>query len=553
MSLIAASGWGWRYAGRTAWAVRGVDLDIEAGERVLLLGPSGAGKSTLLLALAGVLGGADEGTQAGQLLVDGQHPTRRVGQIGLVRQDPSSQIVLERVGDDVAFGCENLGVPRELIWPRVRAALGAVGLRVGLDRATQALSGGEQQRLVLAGALAMRGAAPGDAENGTIAQPAGTDGPNRDVDDVWARVCPIPDGHEGPRVLLLDEPTANLDPAGLLEVRDAVADVVADRRTTLVLVEHRIEPWLGLIDRVVVLGASGGVFADGAPGGVLADGAPDDVFAARRDELLGAGVWVPGVPTPLAPRALAPGRDDGWALRTRDLSVGYVPGRPVVEHLTLNIPRGVSTVIVGHNGVGKSALALTLAGLLGPLAGDVTAAPWLAPAPANRRQRRACRGATGGVEQPGAWTSRQMITRLGTVFQQPEHQFVTASVRDELAVGLRALRWPAERITERIGELLELLHLDDMADANPFTLSGGQQRRLSVGTVLATSPSVVIMDEPTFGQDRVTWLDLVRLVRRLVDGGGTVISVTHDAEFRRVLGEHVIDLDDHVIGSGARA
>ncbi|MCL1842150.1 MAG: energy-coupling factor ABC transporter ATP-binding protein, partial [Propionibacteriaceae bacterium] len=173
--------------------------------------------------------------------------------------------------------------------------------------------------------------------------------------------------------------------------------------------------------------------------------------------------------------------------------------------------------------------------------------------PANRRQRRACRGATGGVEQPGAWTSRQMITRLGTVFQQPEHQFVTASVRDELAVGLRALRWPAERITERIGELLELLHLDDMADANPFTLSGGQQRRLSVGTVLATSPSVVIMDEPTFGQDRVTWLDLVRLVRRLVDGGGTVISVTHDAEFRRVLGEHVIDLDDHVIGSGARA
>jgi energy-coupling factor transport system ATP-binding protein len=521
--LVSAEGWGWRYAGRTAWAARGIDLSVRAGERVLLLRPSGAGKSTLLLALAGVLGGADEGVETGRLLVDGWHPTRRVGQIGLVRQDPAAQIVLARVGDDVAFGAENLGMPRAQIWPRVRAALAAVGLHVDLDRDTSALSGGEQQRLVLAGALAMRGQA----------RPTDT----------------------GPHLLLLDEPTANLDPAGLIEVRDAVAGVVADRNLALILVEHRVEAWLDLIDRVVVLGEPG------SGGGVIADGAPGEVFAARGDELAEAGVWVPDVPLPLAPRARAyasavgepvaagdtpPPTTPDWALRTHDLSVGYATDHPVRDHLDVIIPRGLSTVIVGHNGAGKSALALTLAGLLPPLAGTVTAASWLAPAPQTRRQRRLASDTLPPLDalpHPNTWTSRQVLTRLGTVFQQPEHQFVTGSVRDELSVGLRALRWPAARIDARVAELLDLLHLDDVARANPFTLSGGQQRRLSVGTVLATQPSVVIMDEPTFGQDRVTWLDMVALVRRLVDEGGTVVSVTHDASFRDILGEHVIDLD----------
>ncbi|MFC2690230.1 MAG: ABC transporter ATP-binding protein, partial [Propionibacterium freudenreichii] len=213
---VVASDWGWRYAGRPRWAARHLDFTIEPGERVLLLGASGAGKSTLLGALTGVLGGDDEGEEAGSLLVGGKHPTRMRGHVGLVMQDPTSQMILQRIGDDAAFGCENLAVPREQIWPRVRAALDAVDLRLPLDRSTTALSGGQQQRLAIAGALAMMG------------------------------------GPGAPGMLCLDEPTANLDPEGVTTVHDAIASVVADRHTTLVVVEHRVDIWTDLVDRVIV-------------------------------------------------------------------------------------------------------------------------------------------------------------------------------------------------------------------------------------------------------------------------------------------------------------
>ena len=139
---VRLDGWGWRHAGRAAWAVTGVSLRIEPGERVLLLGASGAGKSTLLHALAGVLGTSDEGEQAGSLTVDGERP--RPGRSGLVMQDPDAQTILERVGDDVAFGLENLAVPPDEIWPRVRTALAEVGLDLPLDHSTERLSGGQR-------------------------------------------------------------------------------------------------------------------------------------------------------------------------------------------------------------------------------------------------------------------------------------------------------------------------------------------------------------------------------------------------------------------------
>ncbi len=156
--MITADDWGWRYAGRPDWAVQDVNFSIAEGERVLLLGGSGSGKSTVLGALAGVLGSADEGTESGRLLIDGKHPTRVRGRVGLVMQDPESQVILGKVGDEVAFGCENMGVSREQIWPRVRVALEAVGLNLPLAHPTGALSGGQKQRLAIASALAMQGA-----------------------------------------------------------------------------------------------------------------------------------------------------------------------------------------------------------------------------------------------------------------------------------------------------------------------------------------------------------------------------------------------------------
>ncbi len=314
---VDVEGWGWRYAGRKLPATREVDLVIEPGERVLLLGASGAGKSTLLAGLAGLLGGSDEGETTGRILVDGAPPETQRGRIGLVLQDPEAGIVLSKVGDDIAFGCENLGVPAAQIPARVAEAVASVGLAVPLDRPTKALSGGQKQRLALAGVLAMR-----------------------------------------PGLLLLDEPTANLDPEGVAEVRVAVEGVVAREGTTLVLIEHRTAVWADLMTRVVVLAPGGGV---------LADGPPERVFAEYGDALAAAGVWVPGRPVDLP--VLAPVSAPDAVLRASALSIGREKGAVVASGLDVSLPRAAGTVITGPNGAGKSTLALTLAGLLPELAG----------------------------------------------------------------------------------------------------------------------------------------------------------------------------------------
>ncbi|MFC7430616.1 MULTISPECIES: ABC transporter ATP-binding protein [unclassified Agrococcus] len=470
---VDAAGWGWRHAARSRAAVSGLDLAIEPGERVLLLGASGAGKSTLLAGVAGVLGDAEDGEETGSLRVDGAHPTTVRGATGLVLQDPQANTILSRVGDDVAFGPENLRVPREEIWRRVAQALDAVGLDVDLDRSTAALSGGQRQRLALAGILAMR-----------------------------------------PGLVLLDEPTANLDPDGVVEVRDAVVRMLDATRSTLVVVEHRVETWLPVVDRVIVLEPGGGV---------LADGAPDVVFAAHGDALADRGVWVPGHPVsidrpPVAPRERL--------LAARGLLVGRdAPVRPPVD---LALDAGTSTVVTGPNGAGKSTLALTMASLLPRLGGELVATPALA---------------AGLAADPARWRSSALATRIGTVFQEPEHQLVGRTVREEIGVGLRAVGVPRAQHAPRVDALLQRLRLDHLADAHPFTLSGGEQRRLSVATVLATGPRVVVLDEPTFGQDRSTWRELVALMAELVADGAALLSVTHDADVVRVLGDRVVRLD----------
>jgi energy-coupling factor transport system ATP-binding protein len=449
--------------------VRDLDLTIEPGERVLVLGASGSGKSTLLSALAGVLGGAEEGEEFGSVLVDGRHPAQQRGRSGLLMQDPDAQVVLARVGDDVAFGCENLGVERDEIWRRVRDCLEAVGLGRPLDFPTAQLSGGQKQRLALAGVIAMQ-----------------------------------------PGLLLLDEPTANLDPAGVIEVRDAVASVLDQTGATLVVVEHRVEVWRGLVDRVIVLDQAGGV---------LADGAPDDILHAEATRLKAAGVWVPGVHA--EPCATAGSDDAELLLSAADLAIGRPRSPVVATGLNMEIAAGRTTVITGPNGAGKSTMALTVGGLIPARDGVLAATPAFA---------------AGAALSPIRWRSRELLGRIGSVFQSPEHQFIAPTVRDELAAGPRALREPADVIDRRVDELLARLRLDGLAAANPFTLSGGQKRRLSVGTALATRPRLLVFDEPTFGQDAVTWRELIALFCELRAEGHAIVSVTHDREFAHATG-----------------
>jgi energy-coupling factor transport system ATP-binding protein len=478
---VRATGWGWRHSGRRAWGVHDLNLSIEPGERVLLLGASGSGKSTLVAALAGVLG-SDEGEQAGDLRVDGLRPHDAFGRTGLVLQDPDSQVVLGRVGDDVAFGCENLGVPRGVIWQRVSEALEDVGLDLPLDRSTSDLSGGQKQRLALAGVLAMR-----------------------------------------PGLLLLDEPTANLDPAGVAEVRDAVARTLDGSGATLIVIEHRVEVWRDLVDRVIILDATGGL---------LADGPVDRVLATRGGELAGAGVWVPEYPPVARTRTSS---ESGGVLGTRDLVVSRVRGSAVAAVPDLSVRAGGLTALTGPNGSGKSTLALTLGGLLRPESGAVIAEPGLA---------------IGLDPAPASWKSRQLVARIGSVFQDPEHQFLAATVWDELAVGPRALRSRPSETKRTVDELLGRLGLDRLALANPFTLSGGEKRRLSVGTALATNAPVLILDEPTFGQDSRTWAEIVDLLSVRLDEGTAIAAVSHDGAFLDALATEVVALGvDDVAGA----
>jgi len=477
---IEARGWGVRHPGRRDWALRDLDLTIEAGERVLLLGPSGAGKSTLLAALAGLIDPAGGGETEGSLLVDGLDPRATRDRTGLLFQDPESQFVMGRVGDDVAFGLENRCVPTTGIWPRVDAALAAVDFPYGRERPTHALSGGEQQRLALAGTLALQ-----------------------------------------PGLLILDEPTANLDPAAAADLRSVLGRVIERLGATLVLVEHRVDESLPLVDRVVVVAAGGGVVVDGPPG---------SVFREHGARLADAGVWVPDRP-PAAPARRA--RSAPETLVIAEHAAFRYPGMPgdAVAGVDLSVRSSEALAITGPNGSGKSTLALMLAGLLAPRVGRVVAGEAL--------------WAGHGREPIAGWPARELVRHIGTVFQDPEHQFLAGSVREELLLGPRRVGVPAVAADRRADELLERLHLSHLAAANPFTLSGGEKRRLSVATALATAPALLVLDEPTFGQDRRTWGELVHLLAALRDAGRGIAFVTHDRAFANALADR-----SYQVGSG---
>ena len=520
---IELNNFSWHHPGRPEPVISGLNLTINPGEKVLLLGTSGAGKSTLLHAIAGVLHDDDGESAGGTITINGKEPGEARGTAGMMQQDPESSIVMATVGNDVAFGPENLRVPREEIWGRVTEALTAVGLNnLPLDHPSSALSGGQKQRLGLAGILSMH-----------------------------------------PGAMILDEPTANLDPAGVREVRDSILSAAEATGATLLVVEHRVSIWAPHMDRIIVLGAGGTITHDGAP---------DTVLTEARQDLIDAGVWVPNY----VPRAPQTGSDNqggeavtGEALlRAENLSITRAQPTPkqrrarrrTIKHLgdtpapapidlpvlrsgiNLTLHAGEHLSVLGPNGAGKSTLALTLAGLLTAPDGTLTATDAL------------CNHDGDGERENSAhwdiptWTPAQMLSRIGYVFQEPEYQFIRGTVREELELGPRRLaaltREPLNEddLAARTNELATRLRLTHLLDANPFTLSGGEKRRLSVASALATAPRILILDEPTFGQDARTWAELVDLIRELLTNGTAVISITHDEDYTAALGGNHITL-----------
>jgi len=487
-------------------ALRDVSFQVAPGECLLVVGPSGSGKSTLALALAGLVPRERPGDWRGSIELDGASlaalaPAAVAARVGIVFQHPASQLVMDRVEDDVAFGLENRGWPLEAMRRRVPEALAEVGL-AGLERARpNRLSGGQQQRLALAGVLAA-----------------------------------------GPGLLVLDEPTANLDPDGTEAFFDRLAGLRAGRAATIVLVEHRMERAWPLADRILALGA------DGSP---IDEGAPGDVVARSGEAMRRAGIWMPaaiesaldraagrtGTPGGAAGRAAGAAGAGGTAdvvvggrpqVAGDGVTFGYERANPVIRDASVQIAEGERIALVGANGSGKSTLARLLVGPLRPDRGRVSLDgddPWRLPA-------------------------RELAQRAGFVFQDPEQQFIADRVADELTLGLRPEERPAaEALMDRLG-----LPLGAFGERSPYSLSGGEQRRLSLACVLVRRPRVVVLDEPTFGQDRHGYDGLVEILRERAFSGTCLIAATHDPRFVRDVTPRAITISDgRIVADGPAA
>lgn len=508
-----------------------VTFDIDAGEVVLLLGPSGSGKSTLTLSLNGLIPHSLPANMVGSVEAGGTstanaHTTTLSTHVAMVFQDPDAQIVTGSVYDEVAFGPENLLLPLDVVQSRVEEALRRVGLWSRRDENPDHLSGGGRQRLAIACALAM-----------------------------------------GSPLIVLDEPTANLDPHGIDDVYAALADVISAGDRAILLVEHNLDAAMDFVTRTIVLDRAGRVVFDGPAAKVIRD---------HADELIRMGVWLPATtlaalrlrkqglivdPLPLSPpdlaqalhqqrghdqqdsaspaahtaKALQPptavprssrpqhdvgtDRSEAAIIRTRALTVKR-RRTEILHGVDLDVAAGSLTAIVGANGAGKTTLIQAIAGVVPPPRGQVE---------------------VGGID-PATASPRDLAARIGFVFQNPEHQFIAHTVFDELAHGLRIGHMPDDEICTHVDEMLTRFGLEHKAQVHPFLLSGGEKRRLSVGTALITRPQVLALDEPTFGQDRARAAELIDLLHNLRAEGTTIVIVTHDLQLVAEHTSHVVVL-----------
>lgn len=491
-------------------ALDDVTLEVCRGERVCVLGANGSGKSTLASVICGLLA-PDEGDVelAGHAVCTGGVPdlaayrdARR--QLGLVFQNPDDQIVTSVVADDVAFGPENLGVPRTQISVRVARELRRVAMEKYAHADPSRLSGGQRQRVCIAGALAME-----------------------------------------PAVLVLDEPSSLLDVRGRAAIMRVMGRLAA-AGATLVHVTHFMDEALAA-DRVVVM----------QHGHVALEGTPDEVFAAKNAQVIealglempfearlavalrqagaiGGAIAAPGTPSDEKPAACAAcaAAAEPLAILARDLGFSYGPDAQALDGVSLEVPARATTAIVGQTGSGKSTLLRLLCGLEAADAGSLTVC---------------------GINAATKRGRRQVRRAVGYVMQHPERQLFAQTVAEDVAFGPRNQGLSAAEVERRVAHALDLVGLADRRDVSPFELSGGQQRLAAIAGVLAMEPELLVLDEPTAGLDPRGRARLRALMADLAAHGVTLLQVTHSME-DAARADHVVVLDQsHVLAAGTPA
>ena len=475
-------------------ALQDVNLDIEDGEFVLVTGPSGCGKTSLCRCLNGLIPHFYGGEIAGGLEVQGldvmRHTTRDLAtRVGMVFQDPENQLVSMDVQREVAFGLENLAFPRDVMAKRVEEALDTLGISGLRHRQVHELSGGEKQKVVISSVLALH-----------------------------------------PDVLVLDEPTSELDPKGAEDVLSIVRRLNDELGITVILVEHRLDRVVHLVDRMIVMD-EGKIIADGNPRAVLSNGditsigagVPPIVRIVQR--LRDNGVNVDDIPlTVKEGRAMLKDIFMGARGSTLSHTESADNGRPVIEidklwhaypegitalkNVSLRICEGEFVAVMGRNASGKTTLVKHINGLLQPTKGKVI---------------------VNGIDTRRA-TIAQLSRKVGFIFQNPNDHIFADTVEEEIAFILKNLGFDSGEIAARIDEMLEMFALKEFRKRYPRSLSGGERQRVAMASVLVARPRVLILDEPTRGMDYRLKSELMRFLNGYREKGNTVVLVTHDVE-----------------------
>lgn len=476
-----------RYRDREEKAIRGISLSLEEGQLILVAGPSGCGKTTLARCINGLAPRSYKGEIEGTIQLQGANSSdlslSRISQmVGTVLQDPERQILGTKVINEVAFGLENLGLPRDEIRERVISTMTYLGISDYADRDTHFLSGGEKQKVALAGVLAMR-----------------------------------------PQVLLLDEPLASLDPASAQEALALLRRLI-DEGLSLLIVEHRVEDVLKIEPDLVMLMDSGEVSYFGPASGL--EGAVN-YHEVKLPVAITMKLAASDPPPEIRERVTVDKDDDVEPLvRFETVSFAYEDGPEVLHDVSLDIRRGDVIAILGPNGAGKTTLVKHAIGLLKPIAGRVL---------------------VEGVETQ-QMSVAQIASTLGYVFQSPSHMLFAPSVEEELAFGPKNLGHDSETIEKEVKRALEIVNLPGMKDDPPLALSFGQQKRVTIAAVLAMQSKILVMDEPTAGQDYQNYMDFMDSILRLPNFEA-VLFITHDIDLAIVYANRVILVNQGTIAA----
>ncbi len=457
-----------RYRSRHEPALRNINLSVQPGQVVLIAGASGCGKTTLIRCINGLIPRSYKGDLSGSIRIFGQD-TRglslaRISQmVGTVLQDPERQILGSRVINEVAFGLENLGLPREEILQRAHEALDRLKIAHLRERETFNLSGGEKQKVALAGVLAMR-----------------------------------------PGILLLDEPLASLDPASAQDALSMIRQL-ADEGMTIILIEHRVEDVLTIHPERVLYMSDGEIKFDGTAEQLV------DYVDFREIKLPARMVLdlaARATPPPV-PQWLPSGREGPREplVEFQDVHFGYGAEEEVLHGINLAIYRGDVIAVLGPNGAGKTTLVKHAIGLLKP-----------------KRGRVLIRG-----RDTRQMSVAEIASTLGYVFQSPSHMLFAPTVYEELAFGPKNLNHDPETIRKEVMEAIQIVNLTGYEQTPPLSMSFGQQKRVSIAAILSMRSRILVMDEPTAGQDYKNYINFMDSILQM-PGFEAILFITHDID-----------------------